>query len=410
MGWRRHAGGIAGGTLGYIAGNIPGAYHGYQIGKYLGTRSEMAPIPRKRKRSDTVTGGGGKRARYSSNPERPTRISRRRRGFRVRRYRKRSRGGAHVPRDDAASTSVTYRGRKRNVKMFKGFKKLFGARTVNSSMGTRVTALAQNQGVSDIRMFYNGVTHTNGIGTSFDVREMMKNLQYDEYNPVGINTKMWKTRKFFISKIKVVSRIRNSTTAPVNVILYDIVARRDTNTINDLAATPSAAWIEGMTQTTAIVSTGGLANGVTRPGATPFMSPTFTKFYKVRKVNEFTLHAGATHKHYITMYPNKLWSYEELEVPSDPVAEYGIIGNVSGISAFCMVVLKGGVSHGTTGDAANDGIYSKAALDIVTDYRATGWALEKNRKVSTYYQLGHADPGTVTQVVEDTDVVAEVAT
>lgn len=64
---RNEVAGIAGGTLGYIVGNAPGAIRGYYLGKTLSKHSNrMAPIPRKRRASNASQFGGPANKRWSS--------------------------------------------------------------------------------------------------------------------------------------------------------------------------------------------------------------------------------------------------------------------------------------------------------------------------------------------------------
>ena len=48
---RSYAPQIAGSTLGFIAGNLPGAYYGYKWGKRVRDSYPMTPIPHKRRHS-----------------------------------------------------------------------------------------------------------------------------------------------------------------------------------------------------------------------------------------------------------------------------------------------------------------------------------------------------------------------
>lgn len=57
--------GASGATLGYIAGNIPGAYYGYKAGKAL-YRGKMAYGKRKRSRSSGMKYGNSKKRKYSA--------------------------------------------------------------------------------------------------------------------------------------------------------------------------------------------------------------------------------------------------------------------------------------------------------------------------------------------------------
>lgn len=67
MSWREHAAGISGGVLGYISGNVPGAFYGYKLGRKLSQKS-MPPVkrkwtvrisPKKRRKTSVSSGSSG---------------------------------------------------------------------------------------------------------------------------------------------------------------------------------------------------------------------------------------------------------------------------------------------------------------------------------------------------------------
>lgn len=353
---------------------LPNAYHGLREGvrlaKNFKNRSSLKRSPRvktlhSRSKTQTTTKNNGGRRR-----------------------------GPHM--DDAASSSITIKGRRKMNNMLKGFKKVLGPRIVRGSTTTKLATFANQQSSVELNCFATSSVQTH-IGGFYDLREIMDNLLVDEYQGTVSNTTSYKTMKWFISKIRVVHRIRNMTSAPVNLTLYDIVARKD----QTLAITPSQAWSDGLDETrvtAAFPNTYGSGPVTTgRVGVTPFMSPEFCKLFKVKKVNEFTLHPGVTHKHYVTLYPNKLWNGDES----------ALFSYHSGITTFTLVTIKGDVGQDST-PLVPRVVYTQGTVEVISEYQAKAFMFNKNKSLTTWYDNFDTVVGPIKQIVEDTDVLADV--
>lgn len=407
-----YVGGASGATLGFIANNLPGAVAGWKIGRYFGRKfgrksnkvsTQMPPVKRKANR---LLQQIAKRQRTNNWKVSAARLSAKPRSFRTvaRAGRKRHsrRGGARRRRggrgytDESGSSSCTVKGRRRFRGMFKGFKKVLGPRQVRCVTSTKLPYSGNTQGSVQVNMFYNGANNSIYMGGFLDIEELVKNLRVDQFEPPGLPDQ-YKTMKFWIPKIKTVSRIRNMGTAPSNVTIYDIVARKDQTTA---AVEPITAWGTGLFNAQIGTLGTGVLN-VAEPGVTPFMSQTFTQLFKVKKVNEFTLHAGSTHKHYFTLYPNKMWTVENTNTTTYHAGE----------TCFVLIVAKGDVGQDTTiGPTFGSVAYTQGVLEIITEYAAKVQAMEKNRALNTWYDSLLGGVTGTTQVVEDTDIVAPVTT
>lgn len=347
------------------------------------------------KRKRTGNGSGGrvaKRTRLATSRSRTQTRTRTSNG---------RRGGGGNNSEHSGSTSVRIRGRRMFPGSMKGFKQVLGEREVRSVTSTRLSYAVNRQGVYLLNLFYNGTASQSAILAKRDLDEMVQNLRQDDFEPVGYPDQ-WRTMKFMIPKVKTVSRLRNMGTAPVNMTLYTIVARRDQS--GDPTASiivpksPIIAWGDGMVdaQSTTI---GSNPMEPTDPGVTPFKSGQFVNLFKVKKVHEFTLHAGATHKHYVTVYPNKLWTQDLTNT----------IDYYHGLTTFVIAVVKGDIGEASNEDL--DIVYTQGLVEVITEYKASVKTFSKNKRLNTWYTnlpVGILAP--IKQVVEDTDIVDDVET
>lgn len=297
--------------------------------------------------------------------------------------------------DQSGSTSVVWKGRPRMKGLFKGLKKVLGPRTVNSLTTTKVPYGANTQAAVMLNLFWNGASNFPYIAGFGDMSEFVTNLRQDDFEPFFAGSQ-YKTMKYWVPKVKVVHRIRNMGTAPANITLYDLVARRDQTTG---VIEPIIAWGNGISNATS--SAIGISGSVSRPGTTPFMSGEFTQYFKIVRVHEFTLHAGATHKHYMTLFPNKMWTPELAATTTYHANE----------TMFTMLVAKGDVGQVDDTSPANFVVYTNGLVEVITEYRATVAAMAKNKRLNTNYSNLEFTPSLpIEQVVEDTDIISAVET
>jgi len=93
-------------------------------------------------------------------------------------------------------------------------------------------------------------------------------------------------------------RMTNQMNANVQVVIYDIVNRRD---MDSSQPTPLSAWDTGISQSGGSSVT---TKGYNNLNCTPFESPLFCQLYKVRKVTKLTLSAGQGHVHKVNLQQN----------------------------------------------------------------------------------------------------------
>lgn len=183
------------------------------------------------------------------------------------------------------------------------------------------------------------------------------------------------------------------TNVPVQIRLYDIVVRRDDEAALVL---PTGVWQAGLNST---ANPGvGLASSINFPGAEPFESRDFCTRFRVVKKTTFTLGAGSEHVHIISGNPPWL-------MDRGITNPYTVLGRRT---RFLMMIVEGGVTNDINANPVLNSVsYSKHAVDVVTEYKAKFYALEKSRTVYTSYSnlAVLADELTVT---EDADVVTPV--
>lgn len=113
-----------------------------------------------------------------------------------------------------------------------------------------------------------------------------------------------------------ISNMRNSNT---RVVIYDIIARRDTD--DGYITLPEDAL------NAAITNQGG-AGDKTDFGISPFTLDVFTQYFKVLKMTHVLLSEGQTHIHRVHYAPNKVLS-EQVVKNTD--------SNIRGLSCFTMI-------------------------------------------------------------------------
>lgn len=93
-------------------------------------------------------------------------------------------------------------------------------------------------------------------------------------------------------------RMTNQMNASVQVVIYDVVNRRD---MDSSQPSPLSAWDTGISQSG---GTSVTTKGYNNLNCTPFESPLFVALYKVVKVTRLTLSAGQGHVHKVNLQQN----------------------------------------------------------------------------------------------------------
>lgn len=402
---RRFVAKASGATLGFIGGNIPGAYLGWKAGGRLyDYTNKMPPIPRgrrlsrtpSRKRSRSVSRSRSrptyKRARFTS-PKRYGAAAR----YGGRAARRARRRAAYVAQTPSSSFFFKLR---RGVRPPKGFKKVGAPCHVTSVSQIKITSGAQRQGANTLPLFFSNFgglpNQSFAVPGAVDTERMIGSLQQNTSGSAGNNT-----LRYFIPYIKLKTKMRNMTTGPLDVWIYDLIARRDQDYIFNqnylMANSPMIAWSDGLGDE-ATTGLGTIPVNYQNAGVTPFQSEKFCQYWHVRKVTKRTLGAGSEHYHSAHLSLNRLHN----RAFSAELAAY------ARESYSCLVVIKAGIYENNLNDAVI--VYGVGQLDCVTEYHAMVQTLEKNRTTVANYQNLFVYEGTLEQVTEDTDEVAQEAT
>ena len=167
----------------------------------------------------------------------------------------------------------------------------------------------------------------------------------------------------------------NTTTATVEVEIYDIVQRRDLQSqwtyqvlpvgspgayTLVLDGNPRDYWNIG----TLIGNNEPSTYAGPRPqnilGSSPFDSQLFRDYFTVKKRTRVMLPLGASHRHFVTMKPNLL-------VDAAVSNAWQYLNGVKGITQWCMFVARG--MPQTVGDQANGVSTNEGQVAIVKSFR-----------------------------------------
>lgn len=123
----------------------------------------------------------------------------------------------------------------------------------------------------------------------------------------------------------------NSSSTNSTVVLYDIVAKRDSNTGN--TGSPNGAWQVG------IDDAGGNSTDWKVIGSIPQESVLFNEYYKIVQRTRISLAPGQMHRHEFSYTPNKVLSGEYLN---------NVTYGAAGITIGTMVLQYGMPAHDST--------------------------------------------------------------
>lgn len=203
-----------------------------------------------------------------------------------------------------------------------------------------------------------------------------------------------RSRKYMVQSNVATHRIKNQTTTPVSVTIYDCTPRKDGDAFG-----PIDAWNVGVNDQSVTLPGADNALTMTQIGTTPFQSRRFTTRWKVLKVTKTMLGGGAEHHHHISQKPRYLFNAEE--ETSFAVSR--------GTTLITFIVFHGGVV-GTSGSAAPvSTTTSDATLEIVSSVRTIARMFE--RSLTSYVQwnnLGQLEDSAQFAVNEESDVIQPV--
>lgn len=261
---------------------------------------------------------------------------------------------------------------KRRSKFMKGFKKVLAPQILNSVCGGSISTVANRQ-TPYILNLYTGTTAAStylmSASDNNDMNQILSGLD-PSATIVGPNSTAL-TRRYMVESIRCKVQLKNQTTIPITLTLYDCVARRDnaTDSFN-----PLVTWNGGILDEVIPVGvTNSNAQGSGFPGAKPFQSQTFCQRWNVKRATTFILHPGATHCHWISIRPAGLLNFEYTRLNS----------YLKGLTTALMVVVKGGVAASST-NAADIG-ESVGRVDYTSETQYRFKCLEKSRTALTQF-------------------------
>lgn len=310
------------------------------------------------------------------------------------------RGGGAGGADDAGYSGVR-RHFKTNNKFARGFKKLAAPQFLNAVCSGRAVCVSGRQ-VAHNCLLYTGDLGTNvpGLLTGTDMQDMYSILGL--YDPLpgqtvgGATGTGNRTRKMMVRSIKGRVTLKNQTTIPVRVTLYDCVSRRDDQVLRD----PTVDWANGLQDEQVEIPSGitsQIGQFTTLPGVKPFQSPRFTQFFKVVKSKSFELHAGSSHVHHISIKPGGMFSAERTSVDSQ----------YKGLTYQLMMVIEGGIVQDAT--APGSVTLSRGEVAYVSEVNYCFTAFERSRSAWTQYNsLPAVLDANAQTILEDTDIKAVV--
>jgi hypothetical protein len=295
--------------------------------------------------------------------------------------------------------------------MLKGFKRIFAPAYLNGKVATKVTVTPNVQTFENVNLFYNGFGYVKGVPSLWDTDQVYNTLRADQPTDASTNNPSGgydNTFRYFISSIKLKTEYRNATTAPLDLAIYDIVARKDQSQVttgvspffqyNPSIGSPTTTWANGLTEEAIpFPGVGTSLMGADQPGAKPFLSEKFCHFYRVAKVNHMTLGPGESHIHWVSIRPGRLFNRTYTR----------LLGAMAGHTYFQMCIIRGGVAHKQL-DATKVS-YSEAALDIITEYSYKANMFSKNRTTAARFEEPIDPAGFWEQVNEDVAAIQNVA-
>lgn len=133
------------------------------------------------------------------------------------------------------------------------------------------------------------------------------------------------TVRWLARKCSSETMITNQDSGNCRITIYDIIARRDSNSSVN-TSDPVVAW------NNSYLDEGGANANSALVGTLPFSSDLFTQFFKVLKVTTILLGAGQTHFHRISFKLNKVIDQETVKY---------VTSSLKGTTCYQMVVVSG---------------------------------------------------------------------
>lgn len=285
-------------------------------------------------------------------------------------------------------------------KFLKGIRRLLAPRYINSVSQTAlsVSLSEQNAVVPFVMVNGNGdpaEADSRYLFSSEDLRWIYDNaiLETQQSGSQGLSEL---TARIIMDKATTRYTLKNHTTIPIQVWLYDCVARRDDRENRDeerdasLDTDPITLWNTGLLQET--VASPGYPNAgpgnLEFPGVTPFRSQRFCEWWHVRKVKKITIDAGAHHIHTVNWRGPRVFKRSLMQD----------LNLMRKTTYALLVVAKGGLVRDTSTPFRIG--YGTAELDIITETSYKFQVAVSNRTSYQYFSnlpTAMTAQGTVTE-------------
>lgn len=298
------------------------------------------------------------------------------------------------------STSTIMKGHPKWMKLYKKLAQpLHLAANAALSHQSVASVAVTGSGRQNVSLLRHWRGNTNELLGSIMFSDINNALTASVPPPAAASPNQFNTRRFMINSVTTEHRIKNQTTTPVKITLYDIVSRRDQD--GALNVGPLNDWTAGLANESislpiAPADTNSL--GYTQVGITPFQSKQFTAKWRVKNVNTFMLDAGLEHTHFIKMKIGGMFDHER------------VIGQdvLRGLTHYTIMVTVGGlVQDGATNTVST----SSTTIDQVTTTRVVARMLEKSTVGKVQWnELAQLEQGVQQVVNEETDVITTVQT
>ena len=272
-------------------------------GSYLTGFSSLDPVPFKRKRKYSGVSSSSASKRLGRRVRR--RVTRK---FVARRRPKR----AVIRHGENSSASNTYLGRAFLPGAFRAVAAMSGKKVISATGTTPVSSLSQEQGIglfpylnlvdlNDIRVEANG-----GVDTTATV-------------------------SYVLRQVKSVVAFKNQSNVPCKVKIFDLVCKRDT--VGTTRDNPLEAWTAGLSDIASLMTPKS-------PGAIPFRSAEFNRYWACRRMITHDLEPGEQHTHTVYHRFNRVIKDVDIGQRSPQTVAY--------YSGFTMIVVLGSLGHDTT--------------------------------------------------------------
>lgn len=234
------------------------------------------------------------------------------------------------------SRFVKYRAPSAYLKLMS---KLCAADYLYNSYCTRLTTTFGYSSVTAVSMLGSGPFVSAAGGFDNELGQ----IQY-RINGAASGDDPKKTCKYLVQQSKGQIRIVNQDNGPVQIVLYDVVAKRDCN------VAPQVAFVNGLRHQGATAYTATTLP----PGISPTQSLEFNTYFKVNNVRKMTLQQGRVHVHNIDLTPNYLFNAEKLE-------ENNL--NIAKLTHWVLIHVTGFVTNSVT-NPNTEQTFGAAAIDI----------------------------------------------